>query len=84
MDFQLLNDMTIRRCFRLVGGSLLAAGCIAALYRYLFPNEKDAIYLFGHWVDVTWELLIPGAALGLLLLLFLFSRSKKIGSGDKS
>lgn len=77
-----LSDMSIRKCFRLVGGSLLAVGCMAALYLYLFPNEKDAIYLFGHWVDITWELLIPGASLGLLL--FLFSRSERMGSGDKS
>lgn len=82
MDANPLTEMNLRSCFRLVGGSLLTAGCVVALYLYLFPNEKDAIYLFGHWVDVTWELLIPGASLGLLVLLC--SYSGKIGSGDKS
>jgi hypothetical protein len=65
-----------------MGGSLMAAGCMAALYLYLFPHEKDAIYFFGHWVDVTWEVLIPGASLGLLLLLC--SCSGKTGSVDKA
>lgn len=78
---QLLTDMNLRSCLRFVGGSLLSAGCIVAFYRYLFPSEKDAIYLVGHWVDVTWELLIPGASLGLLILLC--SCIGKIGSGDK-
>lgn len=48
---------------------LLSGACVAlACLHFFTPGEKDAVYLFGHWFDVTWELLVPAGVAGVLFL----------------
>ena len=56
---------------RLVAGlgllSLIASSLILCLTRFL-PSEKDAVYFLGHNFDTTWEIALPAAISGALLL----------------
>jgi hypothetical protein len=47
---------------------LIMAGCTFSFSTICKP-EKEAVYLFGHWINLGWEIQIPGLVLGILLTL---------------